>query len=49
MGRIAWPVGVATAVAVALSTWFIAGWGGESTLRIACNLGCLAFAIFATV
>ncbi|MDT5213366.1 MAG: hypothetical protein QOK18_1605 [Mycobacterium sp.] len=49
MGRIAWPVGVATAVAVALSTWFIAGWGGESTLRIACNLGCLTFAIFATV
>jgi diguanylate cyclase len=49
MGRIAWPVGIATAVAIALSVWFIGGWGSEATLRIACNLGCLAFAIFATV
>jgi len=36
-------------VAVALSTWLIAGWGGESTLYLLCNYASLAFAIFATV
>jgi diguanylate cyclase len=49
MGRIAWPVGIATAVAVGLSVWFIGGWGGEATLRVGCNLACVAFAVFATV
>jgi diguanylate cyclase len=49
MGRIAWPVGIATAVAVALSVWFVGGWGSEATLRVGCNLACVAFAVFATV
>jgi diguanylate cyclase (GGDEF)-like protein len=49
MGRIAWPVGIATAVAAALSVWFIGGWGSESTLRVACNVACVVFATFATV
>jgi len=42
-------VGIATAVAIAFSAWLIAGWGGESALRIASNYGSLVFAIFATV
>jgi diguanylate cyclase (GGDEF)-like protein len=49
MGRIAWPVGIATAVAVALSVWLIGGWGSAATLRVGCNVACLVFAIFATV
>jgi diguanylate cyclase (GGDEF)-like protein len=42
-------VTIASVVAVGFSTWFIAGWGSESTLNMACNLGCLAFAVFAMV
>lgn len=44
-----WVVAAATAAAAALSTWFVGGWGGETVMRVACNYGCLAFAVFAAV
>ena len=49
MRTIRWVAGCATAAAIGLSVWFTAGWGDEALLRIACNVGCLVLAVFATV
>jgi diguanylate cyclase len=43
---VAWAAG---AFLVALCTWFIVGGGSQSTLRIAGNVACLGFAVFAAV
>ncbi|WP_284227315.1 putative bifunctional diguanylate cyclase/phosphodiesterase [Mycobacterium antarcticum] len=49
MGKNWWVVATATVVAVAFSAWFIAGWGGDPTLDIVTNLGCVVLGAFATV
>ena len=49
MGRIAWPVGIATAVASCSRSGSSADGVAESTSRVGCNLACVAFAVFATV
>jgi diguanylate cyclase len=49
MPKTAWVAGIATAVAIALAAWTIGGWGGESTVRLAVDLGLLGFAMFAAI
>jgi diguanylate cyclase len=49
MGRMAWVAGIATAAGIALSVWFVGGWGGESAVAIGSDYGVLAFTVFAAV
>ncbi|HET6731974.1 putative bifunctional diguanylate cyclase/phosphodiesterase [Mycobacterium sp.] len=41
--------GIATVIAIAFAAWAIAGWGGESTVRIVNESALVGFAVFATV
>lgn len=48
MRRIPLLASSATVVAVGLSVWLVAGWGGDAVVSNACNYGGLAVAVFAT-